>query len=36
MVEIQSKRWRVLYVVTVIYGALSLVALWLFTQAYRF
>lgn len=32
--EISNARWRTVYVVTVVYGALTLVALWLFTRAY--
>jgi hypothetical protein len=34
--RVPGPRWRALYVVTVLYGALTLVALWLFTRAYTF
>lgn len=28
--------WRTVYVVTIVYGTLTLLALWLFTRAYRY
>lgn len=34
--EIPTMRWRALYVAAVLYGALTVVVLWLFTRAYTY
>lgn len=34
--DARATRWGPVYVVTVIYGVLTLVGLWLFTRAYTF
>ncbi len=34
--DARAPRWGPVYVVTVIYGVLTLVGLWLFTRAYTF
>lgn len=34
MAEARRPRWRALYAATLLYGVLSLIALWVFTRAY--
>ncbi len=36
LAESPPSRWRTPYIVTVVYGVLTLVALWLFSRAYHF